>query len=77
MSFDFDKTLINAIEKAMALQRFDVSSSSSSSSSTVDQQRHEPPSKKPKVQDGSIRNLSWNQLQSLEVDDPGNFSVHS
>ena len=68
-----------AIDKAMVLQRFDVSasSSSSSSSSSVDAPCEGPPSKKPKVQAGLIRNLSWNQLQSLEVDDPGNFSEHS
>lgn len=56
----------------MALQRFSASSSnssgsssdSSSSSSTV-----EPLPKKAKPEVDNVRNLSWNQLQSLEVDE--------
>ncbi len=62
----------------MALERFDASSSSSDTendaSDTVSESSHSPCRKKPKVETTTTRNLSWNQLQSLEVDDPGSFA---
>lgn len=63
----------------MALQRFNASSSSSfdvqndsSESSESSASERSPPSKKLK-HEVQARNLSWNHLQSLEVDDPSNF----
>ena len=60
----------------MALQRFKASSSCysdsgdspSSSSSDPGSSVDEPPLKKVKPSVAEIRNLSWNQLQSLELD---------
>ena len=64
----------------MALQRFSASSSSysgdsqSSSSSDPGSSVDEPPFKKVKPLVTDIRNLSWNQLQSLELDLEGNLA---
>lgn len=73
---------------AMALQRYSASSSSSSGSDygscsgqeddgTDDsgtESSHGPPRKKALAEIDTIRSLSWNQLQSLELDD-GNFNT--
>lgn len=71
----------------MALQRFSASSSGSSYGSCSEQEdndtddsgtesSHEPPKKKALAEIDTIRSLSWNQLQSLELDDPSNFNTY-
>jgi hypothetical protein len=66
----------------MALQRFSASSSSyggssaSSTGSASASEDDEPPAKKAKGLEGpdSMRNLSWNQLQSMDAEEPGILS---
>ena len=64
--------IVNAPCSLKAMQRFSASSSSgpgSSSSAPGSSSEDERPSKRTKVEDKlpTIRNLCWNQLQSLEV----------
>lgn len=66
----------------MALTRFSASSSSSSGSGSYVEERssssseaEEPAKKKAFTEIDTMRSLSWNQLQSLEIDDRSNFSL--
>ena len=76
----------NLLTSPMALQRFSASSSSCGSGSSSDSasstrsasasEDDEPPAKKAKgLEDpDSMRNLSWNQLQSMDAEDPSILS---
>ena len=68
----FLKQLVWDVLRHMALQRYSASSSeydsSSSGSASSSEDAVEPPAKKVRPLVESICNLSWNQLQSLELE---------